>query len=49
MWVILCKLIESPNFPPVSGVVRVTEYDGRVAIRSDGQGGTESMCLVFLF
>jgi len=47
VWVILCKLDESPKFPPVSGVVRVTEYDGRVAIRSDGQGGTEIFMKIY--
>jgi len=48
VWVILYKITESSSFPPVDGVVRATDYFGSVAMRSDGQGGTDrlySVCL----
>ena len=41
VWVILCKIYESPYFPPLDGVIRVSEFFECLAMRSDGSGGTE--------
>lgn len=41
VWVVLCAAAESSQLPPVKSVVRVTEYIESLAMRSDGQGGTE--------
>jgi len=41
IWVVLCKITDSSQLPPVKGVIRVTEYVATLALCSDGEGGTQ--------
>ena len=38
-WAVLAKATELSSVPPVSGVIRVTDYVQKCALTSDGKSG----------
>ena len=44
-WAVLAKATELSSVPPVSGVIRVTDYVQKCALTSDGKSGCRGYIL----